>query len=223
MDDLEYLPILKRVGTVLVVVGLLDIGVMVYCIAHDISYSSSFSIFALVAGVCLIRGSLRVAGAVLFFATLYLAGFCCLLVAWPIFFPLGLALTQVRLYPQWCAAFSIFLIAVSALLYWVVKQLRREPVSAALAATGRNIRSERGAVFAAVGLIAILGFFSTWTSNCGRAQRAKSVAAAKIGPGYNYHVTSIHFGMGRGGSDASAEVTAWNDREIRQMVVHWKE
>ena len=47
---------------VLVVVGLLDIGVLIYCIANGISYSSSQNIFAVIAGLFLLRGSLVAAG-----------------------------------------------------------------------------------------------------------------------------------------------------------------
>ena len=57
----EHLPILKRVGKVLIIIGLVDIAVMIYCIANSISYSSSFNIFAVIAGVFLYRGSLRTA------------------------------------------------------------------------------------------------------------------------------------------------------------------
>jgi hypothetical protein len=98
MEDLAYLPVLKRVGLVLVVVGLIDIGIMIYCIAKKISYSSSFNIFAVVAGIFLIRGSLRAAGTVLWFATFYLTAFTSLLVASPLFLPPGLALIEARLY-----------------------------------------------------------------------------------------------------------------------------
>ena len=48
METEPYLPILRRVGIVLLLAGLIDIGVMVYCIANDISYSSSFNIFAVI-------------------------------------------------------------------------------------------------------------------------------------------------------------------------------
>jgi hypothetical protein len=40
MEETSYRSILKRVGTVLVLVGLADIGWMVYCIIHNLSYSS---------------------------------------------------------------------------------------------------------------------------------------------------------------------------------------
>ena len=40
--------VLKRVGVALIVFGAIDIGVMMYCIAHQISYSSSFNLFAVI-------------------------------------------------------------------------------------------------------------------------------------------------------------------------------
>jgi hypothetical protein len=63
MDD-QHIPILKCVGGVLLIVGLVDIAVMIYCIANRISYSSSFNIFAVVAGIFLLRGNLRAASLV---------------------------------------------------------------------------------------------------------------------------------------------------------------
>jgi hypothetical protein len=43
MQDQSALTILKRAGRVLIVVGALDIGLMIYCIVHGIPYSSSFN------------------------------------------------------------------------------------------------------------------------------------------------------------------------------------
>ena len=48
--------VLKRVGVALIVFGAIDIGVMMYCIAHQISYSSSFNLFAVISGIYLWRG-----------------------------------------------------------------------------------------------------------------------------------------------------------------------
>jgi hypothetical protein len=42
--------ILRRVGLALIVFGMLDIAVMIYCIANAVSYSSSFNVFAVLAG-----------------------------------------------------------------------------------------------------------------------------------------------------------------------------
>ena len=48
---MEHLRILKHVGLTLVVLGVIDIGLLIYCIANQISYSSSLNIFAVVAGM----------------------------------------------------------------------------------------------------------------------------------------------------------------------------
>jgi hypothetical protein len=43
--------ILRRVGIPLIAFGLFDIGVMIYGLINHINYSSSFNIFAVLAGI----------------------------------------------------------------------------------------------------------------------------------------------------------------------------
>lgn len=54
----------KKAGIVLLIIGIIDVGIMAYCIANKISYSSSFNIFAVIAGVFLIKGRVKTARAV---------------------------------------------------------------------------------------------------------------------------------------------------------------
>jgi len=83
--------------------------------------------------------------------------------------------------------------------------------------------SLRSAVVAGVGLFAILAVTTGFMLNGQSAKRAIEVAASQLGPGYAYHVTSIHW-MSRGhGTDVSAVVTAWNTQEIRNVPVQWHE
>src|SRR5687767_485909 len=67
--------VLRAVGWALVLAGFLDIGLMAYCITHDMSYSSPLNIFALAAGLLLLRQSLRTAKVVAWMAAFYLALF----------------------------------------------------------------------------------------------------------------------------------------------------
>jgi hypothetical protein len=67
MESRTHQAILRRVGGVLVAVGLVDIAWMIYCIVHGISYRSSLNLFAVIAGVLLLRGSLRTAANVRWF------------------------------------------------------------------------------------------------------------------------------------------------------------
>jgi hypothetical protein len=70
-----YQKILRNVGWALLWLGVVDVGVMIYCIANNIGYSSSFNIFAIIAGVFLIRGSLKAARLVAWFSAFLLSAF----------------------------------------------------------------------------------------------------------------------------------------------------
>jgi hypothetical protein len=143
--------------------------------------------FAVVAGIFLLRGSLRAAGIVVWFSAFYLTGFSCVLAAWPLFLPPGLALAEVRMYPGWCIGSLALLITVLGLSYWIVRQLSTDPVLAARTHSGRKIRSLRGAFLAGVGLVAILVLVSSFTSNrsqarergCRRSARKNQFAGEK--------------------------------------------
>jgi hypothetical protein len=222
-DELAYLPILKRVGVVLIIVGMLDIGQMIYCIVHGIYYSSSLNIFALIAGIFLLRGSLRAARIVLSFAMFNLTLFGCLFVAWPLLVPPGLVLTAVRLYPLWSLISFVFVTALLGLSFWVVRKLRSEPVLAARIRSGHKIPSVRAAFLTSMTLVSILGLLSIFTSNSEKGLRAKRSAAAQVGPGYRYQVTSMSVVILNGVTEVSAIVTAWNNRQIRRIPVHCSE
>jgi hypothetical protein len=66
---------------------------------------------------------------------------------------------------------------------------------------------------------AILALFLSGES----AQRAKLEAAKGIGPGFTLRVTSLMINQSGRHKSVSAVVTAWNDREIREIPVHWDE
>ena len=120
--------ILKRTGVVLLTVGLIDIAVMIYCIVNGISYSSSFNVFAVIAGIFLLRGSLRTASVVRWFAVFMFAAFVALLIAWPFIQPLGLTLTQLRLNPGASVAAIVFMAFVLSLLFWLARELGCKPI-----------------------------------------------------------------------------------------------
>src|SRR6266700_7722065 len=122
MEPEVYRAILKRVGLVLVVIGLIDVGVMVYSIVNRQSYSSSFNIFAVIAGIFLMRGGLRTAGLVRWFSVFMLVGFLALAVVAPFLQPLDLSLTELRLNPGSFLIGVIFYFFVLGLLYWVARQ-----------------------------------------------------------------------------------------------------
>ncbi len=212
MNEVEYRSSMSRVGAALVVVGLLDIGAMIYCIFRNLSYHSSFNIFAVVAGIFLIRGSLRAAGIVLWFATFMLTGFVCLLAVCPLLVPVELVLAELRLYPEWFASFLILAAASLGFLYSIVRQLREGPVPP-VRMWGGTARSLNSGVVAGVGLASILAVGVPAMLHGQSATRATNIAASQMGPGYHYFISSMRWSAGANGTEVSAVVMAWNHRE----------
>ena len=79
-------------GVILLVVGLLDIGIMIYCIVNKLAYSSSLNIFAVIAGILLIRGSVKTARNTRWFIAFLLTGLFGFLLLYPLITPFDLLL-----------------------------------------------------------------------------------------------------------------------------------
>jgi hypothetical protein len=215
--------ILRRTGFVLLTVGLLDIGIMVYCIANSISYSSSFNIFAVAAGIFLIRGSLRAASAVRWFAIFMLTGFMALVFTWPFLQPFDLTLTQIRLNIPSAIMAVVLLVGIMSLLFWVQKQLGQPEVLAARASAGRKRRDMRIPAAAGVGIVVLLAVFLAFLFGGESARKAISMAEQQLGPNYRYHVSALNIAKSNQGTFVSGVVTAWNGQHILNVPVQWRE
>jgi hypothetical protein len=222
-NDQAYLQILKRVGLVLIVVGVSDVAVMIYCIAHRIAYGSSFNVFAIIAGVFLMRGSLRAARLIAEAAAFMLTGFLGLVFVWPVFLPPSLALAQLRIYPMRFLAFLAVFGAMIGLLFWIVRQLRGEAVLSAIARSAGNRPSLRGPVLTGAAIVGIVVTLSGFTHKSESARRAEQIAASQVGDGYSLKVTEMRTVRTASGKTIHATVTAWKDHEIRQIPVTWDE
>lgn len=160
-EDQTYIAILSRVGSILVAIGLIDIAGMIYCIINGISYSSSFNIFAVIAGILLLRGSLSTAAVVRWYATFMLAAFVTLiltLLAVALIKPSSLTSNLHSLNAGTLFVSVAFVLFVLAFLLWVIREIGREPVQAARVAAGRKPQSIRIPALVGTGLaVAILG------------------------------------------------------------------
>jgi hypothetical protein len=222
MDSQSYRPILKRVGIVLIVVGLFDIAWMVNCIVHQISYSSSLNLFAVIAGILLMRGNLRTAAGVRWFGTFGLSAAIAGILGWPAIQPLDLTLTRIRLDPVGFVGGVAFLTLTLAVLAWGVKELGRPPVQAAIDGAGVKRREVRWAMVAGVLLILGLGVSLHFMLGGESAKHAISMAEQTVGPGYRLRVTSLQISSNANRESVSGVVTAWNDKEIREIPIHWE-
>lgn len=218
-----HLPIIRRAGKVVLVVGLIDIGVMVYCIVNQISYSSSLNIFAVIAGIFLMRGSLGAVAVVRWFAAFMLAAFVCLVLAFPFLQPIGLTLAQLRLSPLSFAGLGVLMLALLAFPSWVLRELGREPVTLAREADGRKLRRLRLPAALGIGLVAVIVILIRLLTGGETARQAIDLATKQLGDGYDYHVSSLNIAWNNQGTVVSGVVTAWNDKEVRTVPVHWEE
>jgi hypothetical protein len=223
----DYRQSLRIVGIVLIVAGCLDIGWMIYCIANGESYSSSFNIFAVVAGILLIRGGLRTARVVAFLSAFMLSSFIGLFLIFPLIMPLDLMITYLRVYPASFGGCSLFAICVLVLLVWIYRRLTAPMVTAAFAEkyplkTSFRWRPRNGFLIGALLVIVIvvaLGF----TLHGASAERACAEAKLKVGDGYKFCVSSLNMQSSGGHTHVAAIVTAYNQFEIKKVGVQWDE
>jgi len=216
----DYRVILKKVGWALVAFGLADIALMIWCVSRGQGYSSSFNIFAVIAGFFLIRGNLGTARLVAWFFAFMLTGFIgAILFIFPFLQPIGLLAIQTKLDPAWSIAVWALAAAGLLLLGWSYLKLRSKPVLDALEASGRNAATPKAAIGLGIALVAFLAVMLHLTFNGAAGTKAIELARQKLGPGYDYAIQSMQWGGGRG----RAVVAAYNDKEIEYIPVEWSE
>ncbi len=215
----DYRVILKKVGYAWVAFGLVDIAFMIYSIAHGQSYSSSFNIFAVIAGIFLIRGSLGATTLITRLAAFMLMGFIGVILLFLFLQPIGLFVVQAKLHPIGTAILWLMAIAVLLLLGWSYSQLRSPPVLEARKASGRNIAAPKVAVAFGVALVMFLAIMLGMTLHGATGAKAIELARRQLGPSYKYSAQSFSTGAGH----TSAIVAAYNDHEIKYVPVEWDE
>lgn len=215
----EAYRILKRVGIALCLVGVIDAIVFIYCARNNIDYSSSFNIFAVIAGLFLIKGSIRVAHIVTLFSAFLLAAFVGLLITFPLMQPVELQLIDFKLNPVSRQLSIVFMLFATGFIYWIYRQLSGEPIMLARKKAGLSYGFPKQAVALGVILVAGLSFAMNNLSNSDRAHLAKTKASEIYGDAYAYHVTHIN----NSGSYVFARLTAYNESEIRLIEVEWRE
>jgi hypothetical protein len=223
MSPPAHVAILKRTGAVLAAIGAIDIAAMIYCISTGISYSSSFNIFALLAGIFLIRGNLLAATIVRWFSVFLLASFAAFALTWPLTQPWDLTLTQARLSPWQATASVVLLLAAICLLFWAQRSLGESPVLAAVVAAGRKVRDMRVPATLGVGLVVLLVVLMPLFLSGESGKRALSLAEAQLGKDFKYHVSSLRVTANSEGTFVSAVVTAWSQQEVRTVPLSWRE
>jgi hypothetical protein len=215
--SVEVRQILHRVGRALIIFGLLDIGLMIYCIVNGVGYSSSFNIFAVIAGIWIWRGHPWFVKWVARAAGFYAAAFCVMIPMAPFLFPVDLGVLELRLHPAGVIVGTVATIGVVVFLVWVYRELRQAAVLGTYTATGYSPGQSWVAPLCGAMLALGAGVLFTVLMHGDAEQMAIRLATAKTGPGYHYFVVRLSYVGDRG----TAEVLAYDDRAIQTMQVEW--
>jgi len=207
----------KNSGIALLTIGVIDVGVMAYCIANKISYSSSFNMFAVIAGIFLIKGGVKTARAVRWFSVFLVVAFIGLLLTTPFTTPFGLLLIQLKINALSILSSFAFGLVLISVLVWVHLQLSTPASLEVLAQAGYKTGKPKSAYIAGGALLVLVVGLSAGLLNGESAQKAKALAQEQLGPDYQYHVTS----MTTSGNSGHASVTAYTDKEVRSVHIQW--
>jgi len=218
----SHIPLLKRAGAVLVVLGALDLLVLLYSSLAGLAYASSFHVFAVAAGIGLLRGSLRAASLVRWCAAFGLCACGVMLLAWPLMQPVDLTLTQLKLQPRVLPSIGTTA-ALLVLLHWLYRTLGAPAVLAARRAAGRKPRHMGVPAASGAGLALALCALLSLLLHGEASEHARQVAQRQFGPDYRYHVAALKVSRSGRGKQVEGVVTAWNASEIRSIPVAWRE
>ena len=186
MDDYKYT--LRKVGWTLVIIGVIDIGIFIYCVMNEISYSSSFNILAVIAGVFLIRTNIKASRTIAWFASFFIAGFIGVYLIMPIIEPFDLILLRIKLDPF--TMLLLFTAGPAFILYliWVYNQLTSTQVLQAQKESGLSSNKTKSGFFLGGGLVLVLATALVFMMNSNVAKIAKDKAKEKMGSEYKYHI-----------------------------------
>lgn len=214
--------ILKRVGGVLLAVGLIDGAVTIVRLAAAGWYPAVFDGVTVLTGGFLLWGGPRTALWVRTLAVFILAAGIVLVIAVPFYQPPDLSITELRLKPAGFADNATSMAIVLCVALWVAWQLGRAPVQDAIIRAGIRRWHMRIPAQAGGGLIALVGLL-LWLALHGQtAELATSLALQQLGPDYRYHLSWISSSRTDHGTSVTGVVTAWNDKEIKTVLLHWE-
>jgi len=225
--DLEdYRTHLRTVGSMLIIVGLIDMAYMLYCIVQHVSYSSSFNIFAIIAGIFLVCGNLKSARIIAKLIAMLIALLFGFLATVPFLFSVDLLRAYAHLAPD-RIAMLILPWTIEILLIVLYNKLTAPPVLAAMDEAKINYQSfwrspASGFWIGGIGAVLIAAMVIKLTTGT-TADLAKQRVTTQLGDGYKLHVTSLHISAGLDVKHIHAVVTAWNQKEIKDIAVDWSE
>ena len=220
-DRASYLPLMRRAGFLWLCLGVFYLGFSIWSGPAGARFSH-LNIGGIVVGALLMTRSLRVAIVLRWLMWLSVVGMV-LVVPLILSQPLDLTLTQLRLTTAAYLGTVLLAVAQSCLTVYSLRVLGDPAIEAAREVEGRR-RYDMRIPLALGGLLsaAMLVFVNAqvWGE---RGRHAEQLALAEGGSAYRYQAHSINIMVNKEGTFVMANVTAWNDKNIGNVAVHWKE
>ena len=211
----------RKVGIALLVIGILDIGYMIYSIFNGFSYTSSFNIFAVVASIFLIRGNLIAALITRFFVTFFAAVVFGIVILYFYLMPIDLIMVQIKLQSTLMLSAALILSCVIAILIWMCIQFSTSESIQAFIDGGYKSTIPKLISFSAAAavtlLLILIGVFLNFIYSSEVITKAVKSAQEQYGNNYQYHVTSFNIENDHG----IATVIAYNNEAIKTIEVEW--
>ena len=209
--------IFKKTGIILIIVGVLDIFYMMYAIINMYSYSSSLNIFAVIAGIFLLKENIRLARYIRWLCMLELSAIGAMAIFLPFIMPVDLLIVQLKLHffdIMISFSGSILLIVITI---WVYRQLSSEPILDEYKKAGYKTGIPQSAILIGVSSVIALVFLLSIFLGGESGTKALTLANEKLGPDYKYFVSSIRTFNG----NHHATVIAYKEDEIKEIAVNW--
>ncbi len=137
----------------------------------------------------------------------------------PFLKPAELWATEFRLDPVSLSMSLLGKIMAIALFVWIYKQLRAAPVISASLQSGHSASPPKLTFILGVALMLLLTGIMRFTLGGAAGAKAVDLARSQYGDNYKYHVTGMSWSNG----NVKANLTAYNEQEIKPVRVEWKE
>jgi hypothetical protein len=211
----------KRAGWVLLAAGILAGSATLARVTAFGPYVAACAGIAVLTGACLLLGGPRAALWVRTLAVFLLAAGITGLIAAPLYQPLDLTFTEIRLDPGAFATAAALAAVVLGLLLWVTLELGRPPIQDAITSARIRRWDMRMPAEAGCGVVVLAGLLLWLMLHGQSADLATSLALQQLGPDYRYHLSWISNSNSGHGHSVTGVVTAWNHQEVKTVLLHW--
>lgn len=200
---------------------------MIWAFSCGLPYASTLNVFAILAGVRLRQGSLRMARTLRWAAAFSIASYAACIFALPTFLPFELIRTYVRTTsPLALLGGNVVIVASIALFFWLQRMLDHPSLLLALSASdaprGGPLRRAEVAACLGAGLTILCVSLLPLLNQSPPAQEAILRARAERGPSYRYFVTSLSVHSDVSSTEFHATVLAYTDSAIERVKVTWQ-